>query len=167
MLAELTHRCPLQCPYCSNPVELLKANRELDTEPGSNCSGKPPIWAFSGASVRRRPTLRRDLDSDAGLSARRHTNLITAGIGIAGPHRAFADAGLDHLQLSFQGARPATAERIGNHGSHERSWNSTPRAFGRPAAHHQRADPPPQYRGSAGIHQTALSLDAERLKSPM
>ncbi len=32
MLAELTHRCPLQCPYCSNPIELLKANRELDTE---------------------------------------------------------------------------------------------------------------------------------------
>ena len=31
MLAELTHRCPLQCAYCSNPVELLKANREMDT----------------------------------------------------------------------------------------------------------------------------------------
>ena len=31
LLAELTHRCPLQCPYCSNPVELERANRELTT----------------------------------------------------------------------------------------------------------------------------------------
>ncbi|MCK5712213.1 MAG: pyrroloquinoline quinone biosynthesis protein PqqE, partial [Hyphomicrobiaceae bacterium] len=32
LLAELTHRCPLQCPYCSNPVELERANTELTTE---------------------------------------------------------------------------------------------------------------------------------------
>src|SRR5262249_17037017 len=32
VLAELTHRCPLQCPYCSNPVELDRAGAELTTE---------------------------------------------------------------------------------------------------------------------------------------
>ena len=32
MLAELTHRCPLRCPYCSNPLELSRASAELDTE---------------------------------------------------------------------------------------------------------------------------------------
>ena len=32
MLAELTHRCPLSCPYCSNPVELARAETELATE---------------------------------------------------------------------------------------------------------------------------------------
>ena len=32
VLAELTHRCPLQCPYCSNPVELDRAGSELTTE---------------------------------------------------------------------------------------------------------------------------------------
>ena len=32
MLAELTHRCPLSCPYCSNPVELARQDSELDTE---------------------------------------------------------------------------------------------------------------------------------------
>ena len=31
LLAELTHRCPLQCPYCSNPLELERASTELDT----------------------------------------------------------------------------------------------------------------------------------------
>jgi uncharacterized radical SAM superfamily Fe-S cluster-containing enzyme len=32
MLAELTHRCPLQCPYCSNPVELDRGGTELTTD---------------------------------------------------------------------------------------------------------------------------------------
>jgi pyrroloquinoline quinone biosynthesis protein E len=31
LLAELTHRCPLRCPYCSNPLELSRASAELDT----------------------------------------------------------------------------------------------------------------------------------------
>ena len=31
LLAELTHRCPLQCPYCSNPLALEGARAELDT----------------------------------------------------------------------------------------------------------------------------------------
>ena len=31
VLAELTHRCPLQCPYCSNPLELDRAGQELTT----------------------------------------------------------------------------------------------------------------------------------------
>ncbi|MEQ1867700.1 MAG: pyrroloquinoline quinone biosynthesis protein PqqE, partial [Micropepsaceae bacterium] len=32
LLAELTHRCPLGCPYCSNPLELVRASQELDTK---------------------------------------------------------------------------------------------------------------------------------------
>jgi pyrroloquinoline quinone biosynthesis protein E len=32
LLAELTHRCPLQCSYCSNPIELERVNTELSTE---------------------------------------------------------------------------------------------------------------------------------------
>ncbi|HEY2113135.1 MAG TPA: pyrroloquinoline quinone biosynthesis protein PqqE, partial [Dongiaceae bacterium] len=32
ILAELTHRCPLQCAYCSNPLELAAAREELSTE---------------------------------------------------------------------------------------------------------------------------------------
>ena len=31
LLAEITHRCPLQCPYCSNPIELERAKGELDS----------------------------------------------------------------------------------------------------------------------------------------
>ena len=32
LLAELTHRCPLHCPYCSNPLDLLRAESEIGTE---------------------------------------------------------------------------------------------------------------------------------------
>jgi hypothetical protein len=31
LLAELTHRCPLGCPYCSNPLALDAREDELDT----------------------------------------------------------------------------------------------------------------------------------------
>lgn len=160
MLAELTHRCPLQCPYCSNPLELLKANRELDTQTWLDLFlqaadlGVLQVHLSGGE-----PTLRRDLEQlIAGLSARGvYTNLITAGVGIAeGRIEAFAEAGLDHLQLSFQGARPATTDRIGNHkGGHEEAGDGTPGSRGRPAAHHQRADPSPQHRGGAGIHRSS------------
>jgi len=133
MLAELTHRCPLQCPYCSNPTELLKANRELDTRMWLDLFEQAADLGvlqvhLSGGE----PTLRRDLEQlIAGLSARGiYTNLITAGVGIAeGRIEVFVEAGLDHLQLSFQGARAATTERIGNHrGSHEKKLETARRA---------------------------------------
>ena len=86
MLAELTHRCPLQCPYCSNPTELLKANRELDTADLARSSAQAADLGvlqvhLSGGE----PTLRRDLEQlIAALAARGvYTNLITAGVGIA------------------------------------------------------------------------------------
>ena len=170
MLAELTHRCPLQCPYCSNPTELLKANRELDTQTWLDLFEQAADLGvlqvhLSGGE----PTLRRDLEQlIAGLSARGvYTNLITAGVGIAeGRIEAFADAGLDHLQLSFQGARPATTERIGNHrGSHEKKLETArrARAAGLPLTinapiHRHNIEEVPEF------IELALSLGAERLE---
>ena len=115
------------------------------------------------------PTLRRDLEQlVAGLSARGvYTNLITAGVGIAeGRIEAFAEAGLDHLQLSFQGARPATTERIGNHrGSHEKKLETArrARAAGLPLTinapiHRHNIEEVPEF------IELALSLGAERLE---
>ena len=124
MLAELTHRCPLQCPYCSNPTELLKANRELSTDTWIELFGQAADLGvlqvhLSGGE----PTLRRDLDQLIGALAGRgvYTNLITAGVNIAEERvEALAASGLDHVQVSFQGARPETTERIGNYrGAHE------------------------------------------------
>lgn len=170
MLAELTHRCPLQCPYCSNPVELLKANRELDTQ----------TWAYlfrqaadlgvlqvhlSGGE----PTLRRDLEELVdGLAMRGvYTNLITAGVLIAeGRIRALAEAGLDHVQLSIQGARPATTELISHFRTgHEQKLETAKRvrAAGLPLTinapiHRHNIDEVPEF------IELALSLGAERLE---
>lgn len=170
MLAELTHRCPLQCPYCSNPLELLKANRECDTETWLELFRQAADLGvlqvhLSGGE----PTLRRDLEQlVAGLAGRGvYTNLITAGIGIAeGRIEALAEAGLDHLQLSFQGARPATTDLIGHHqGSHEKKLDTArrARAAGLPLTinapiHRHNIEEVPEF------IELALSLGAERLE---
>lgn len=170
MLAELTHRCPLQCPYCSNPLELLKANRELDTGSWLELFDQAADLGvlqvhLSGGE----PTLRRDLEQlIAGLARRGvYTNLITAGVGIAeGRMEALAEAGLDHLQLSFQGAQPETTDLIGNHrGSHEKKVDTArrARAAGLPLTinapiHRHNIEEVPQF------IELALSLGAERLE---
>ncbi len=170
MLAELTHRCPLQCPYCSNPTELLKANRELDTESWIALFGQAADLGvlqvhLSGGE----PTLRRDLEQlIAALAARGvYTNLITAGVGIAdGRMERLAEAGLDHVQLSFQGARPETTAMIGNHrGGHEKKRQTArqARAAGLPLTlnapiHRHNIDQVPEF------IDLALELGAERLE---
>lgn len=118
MLAELTHRCPLQCGYCSNPINLLKANREVDTagwltilEQAADL-GILQIHLSGGE-----PTLRPDLEQFVALLARKgvYTNLITAGTLLT-RERLFAlrDMGLDHLQLSIQSVRADLSDKIGN-----------------------------------------------------
>lgn len=125
LLAELTHRCPLQCPYCSNPENLLKADQELDTEAWSaifeEAAGLGILQVhFSGGE----PTVRRDLVE---LVARAealdlYTNLITSGVLLDRARlEELAAAGLQHVQLSFQGAIAATGDRIGGYaGGHEK-----------------------------------------------
>ncbi|MBU9836502.1 pyrroloquinoline quinone biosynthesis protein PqqE [Rahnella perminowiae] len=106
LLAELTYRCPLQCPYCSNPLDFAKQEKELTTAQWIKVfeeareMGAVQI-GFSGGE----PLVRKDLPEliraarDLGF----YTNLITSGIGLSEKKiDAFADAGLDHIQISFQ-----------------------------------------------------------------
>src|ERR1700726_1891338 len=83
LLAELTHRCPLQCPYCSNPLELERASAEIDTGTWKRVLTEAAQLGvlqvhFSGGE----PTVRRDLAelvrhaTKVGL----YTNLITSGV---------------------------------------------------------------------------------------
>lgn len=119
MLAELTHRCPLACPYCSNPEELVARDLELSTETWADVFRQARalgVWQLhlSGGE----PASRRDLEDlvraarDAGL----YTNLITSGVGLTERRlKALEDAGLDHVQLSVQGVTAAVADRIGGY----------------------------------------------------
>ncbi|HEX6979045.1 MAG TPA: pyrroloquinoline quinone biosynthesis protein PqqE [Alphaproteobacteria bacterium] len=125
LLAELTHRCPLQCPYCSNPLNLERAAGELDTAAWMRVLDEAAALGvlqvhFSGGE----PTVRRDLEAlvahAAGLGL--YTNLITAGVLLDEPRvTALAAAGLDHVQLSVQDHAAPGADRIaGFRGSHAR-----------------------------------------------
>jgi pyrroloquinoline quinone biosynthesis protein E len=119
MLAELTHRCPLQCPYCSNPLKLLKAGDELDTEEWLRVFDQAAELGvlqvhLSGGE----PALRRDLEQFVGRLAGHgvYSNLITAGVSLTQERlQALADLGLDHVQLSIQSVRAQTADRITNY----------------------------------------------------
>lgn len=106
LLAELTYACPLQCPYCSNPVDYPRYKNELTTEEWLDVLGQARKLGavqlgFSGGE----PLLRHDLEQLIAESRKLgyYTNLITSGIGLSEDRiRAFKAAGLDHIQLSFQ-----------------------------------------------------------------
>ncbi|MGA9765255.1 MAG: radical SAM protein, partial [Rhodomicrobium sp.] len=106
MLAELTHRCPLQCPYCSNPIRLLKAGDELDTQAWlSAFSQAADLGILQVHLSGGEPTIRQDLEELVkALSSRGvYTNLITAGVTLTQDRiKQLAACGLDHIQLSLQ-----------------------------------------------------------------
>src|SRR6516162_1684057 len=125
LLAELTHRCPLGCPYCSNPLELDRRADELDTTTWARvfreAAGLGVLQVhLSGGE----PASRRDLVDitaaarDAGL----YTNLITSGVGVTSKSlAALADAGLDHVQISIQDSEAKSADHIaGYDGAYDR-----------------------------------------------
>ena len=101
MLAELTHVCPLACPYCSNPLELTKRSAELDTETwGRVFREAADLGVLQIHLSGGEPASRRDLVElvvaarDAGL----YTNLITSGIGLTEDKLSQLDeVGLDHI----------------------------------------------------------------------
>ncbi|SDD18693.1 pyrroloquinoline quinone biosynthesis protein PqqE [Ruegeria marina] len=119
MLAELTHRCPLSCPYCSNPVALQGRQSELDTATWADAFQQAAELGvlqlhLSGGEPASRPDL-VDL-TRAAREAGLYTNLITSGIGLT-PKRldALEAVGLDHVQLSLQGTHADLADRIGGY----------------------------------------------------
>ena len=117
LLAELTHRCPLQCPYCSNPLELERVAGELDQ--GEWCRVLDEAAGLGVLQVHLsggEPTVRTDLEAIVaharGLGL--YTNLITAGVLLDEKRIAsLRDAGLEHVQLSLQGAEPMVADKVG------------------------------------------------------
>lgn len=125
LLAELTHRCPLQCPYCSNPLALERAAGELPTEDWLRVLDEAADLGvlqlhLSGGE----PTLRRDLEQIIARAATRglYTNLITSAYGVTRDRLAgLATVGLDHVQISIQDAQAVNADRIaGAEGAHHR-----------------------------------------------
>jgi PqqA peptide cyclase len=116
LIAELTHRCPLHCVYCSNPLELTNRAEELPTEVWSRVfqeAGQAGVLQadFTGGE----PLARTDILGlvRAARAASLYVNLITSGMPLDEPRLAqLVEAGVDHFQLSFQDAREETANEI-------------------------------------------------------
>lgn len=128
MLAELTHRCPLACPYCSNPTELLGRETELPTEDWIEIFRQAAeIGVLQVHLSGGEPAARRDLVQlvKAAREFGLYTNLITSGIGLNDKRLAELDeAGLDHVQLSLQGITADIADRIGGYkGGYDRKMH--------------------------------------------
>jgi PqqA peptide cyclase len=118
LIAELTHRCPLHCVYCSNPLELAKRETELPTETWTRVFKEAAAAGvlqadFTGGE----PLARTDIVElvDAGRGAGLYVSLITSGLPLDELKLAkLVEAGLDHFQLSFQGINENTAREISN-----------------------------------------------------
>lgn len=124
LLAELTYRCPLHCPYCSNPLDLALAGAELDTDEWTRVLTEARALGvlqlgLSGGE----PLVRRDLEAIVrhARALGLYVTLVTSGLGLTTDRlRRLRDAGLEHVQISFQDAVKESAERIAG----ARSWNA-------------------------------------------
>jgi pyrroloquinoline quinone biosynthesis protein E len=170
LLAELTHRCPLACPYCSNPLNLERAAGELSAEDWRRVLGEAAALGvlqvhFSGGE----PMVRRDLAAliSAANGLGLYSNLITSGtLGGAREIGAFAAAGLKHVQLSFQDHAAENGDRIaGMTGAHDRKtrFAAAVRTAGLPltlnmVVHRQNLD------GVSAMIEMALTLGARRIE---
>ncbi len=106
LLAEVTYRCPLRCPWCSNPLDFAKTTNELTTEQWKKTLVQARELGtiqlgFSGGE----PMVRKDIEElvafsdDLGF----YTNLITSGMGLTKDRLVdMKKGGLKHIQLSFQ-----------------------------------------------------------------
>jgi pyrroloquinoline quinone biosynthesis protein E len=127
LLAEVTYRCPLHCPYCSNPTQ-MRSDRELTTDEWGRvireAAGLGVLQiGFSGGE----PLVRRDLAEliHGAREARLYTNLITSGVGLdENRARELRDAGLDSVQLSFQSDHVDLADEIAAAHAHQRKLDA-------------------------------------------
>jgi PqqA peptide cyclase len=116
LVVELTYKCPLKCPWCSNPVEFERYRNELSTEEWKSVlrEGRK-LGALQLGFTGGEPMLRRDLEELVEEADRLgyYTNLITSGVGLTVDRlRALKAAGLKQVQLSVQAPDRALSESL-------------------------------------------------------
>lgn len=118
LLAELTYACPLQCPYCSNPLQLPASRKnELSTEQWLQVMREARKLGavqlgFSGGEPLLRPDLTELIAAADQMGF--YCNLITSAVGLTAEKvSAFKQAGIKHIQISFQGSDQETNALFG------------------------------------------------------
>ncbi len=169
VLCELTHRCPLSCPYCSNPVQLEMKSNEVSTEVWKKALTEAVKLGilqahFSGGE----PTARKDLEELIKHAAKEglYTNLITSGVLVNEDRlKKLYDSGLDHVQISIQDTDPENSEKIAGFKGHNKKIEvcKLVRKVGLPLTinsvmHRQ------NLHNLKSMIELAVALDAERLE---
>ena len=116
LLAEITYRCPLHCPYCSNPLQMSRAEAELSTEDWKRVFTQArDLGVLQLGLSGGEPLVRKDLEElvaharGEGL----YTTLVTSALGLTRPRaERLKEAGIDHIQISFQDTDTANADKI-------------------------------------------------------
>jgi PqqA peptide cyclase len=122
LIAELTYRCPLRCPYCSNPTDLAAHDGELTTEDWSRVLGEAEALGvvqvhFTGGE----PLARKDLEALVRRARELdlYSNLVTSGVPLTKERlERLVAAGLDHVQVSIQSARQERSDAIAGYAAY-------------------------------------------------
>lgn len=122
LIAEVTHRCPLHCVYCSNPLEMQSAEHELSTAQWVSIMRQAAeLGCLHLHLTGGEPLSRKDTEElvRAGREAGLYVNLITSGLGLTRERlQALVHAGLDHIQLSFQDSEEGEANTFAGTRAH-------------------------------------------------
>ncbi len=126
LIAELTYRCPLACPYCSNPIELRAHGEKGELDTDTWCRVFEEAEALGVVQLHLtggEPLARKDLERltqrarELGL----YVNLVTSGIPLARERLAkLVELGLDHVQVSIQSTDAVLADVIAGYAGHAR-----------------------------------------------
>ena len=126
LIAELTYRCPLRCPYCSNPLGYADQGNEIDTDTWLRVLQEAEALGVVQLNLTGgEPLLRKDLESiiEKASQLELYTNLITSGIPLTFERLSrFAALGLNGVQVSIQSSRPTESDRIAGAPSFHRKF---------------------------------------------
>jgi pyrroloquinoline quinone biosynthesis protein E len=122
LIAEVTYRCPLACPYCSNPIDLRAHSNELDTATWCRVLEEAETLGvvqvhFTGGE----PLARKDLETIVARARALglYSNLVTSGVPLTRERlAALAEAGIDHVQVSLQSTDEKRADEIAGYAAH-------------------------------------------------
>jgi pyrroloquinoline quinone biosynthesis protein E len=115
LVAELTHRCALACPYCSNPLALVPGHEELRTDEWTRVIDEAAALGVMQMHLTGgEPLARSDLEAiAAGARARDlYVNLVTSGVPLDRARLERLAPSIDHVQLSVQDADAAASDRV-------------------------------------------------------
>lgn len=115
LVAELTHRCPLACPYCSNPRELVRGHDELTTQEWKGVIDDAAALGVMQVHLSGgEPLARADLEEIAARAraADLYVNLVTSGVPLVRERLERLAPSVDHVQLSVQDSEASSSDRI-------------------------------------------------------